>query len=316
MTQIKSDIQRVTAFAPASCANLAVGFDILGLAFDSVGDTVALEKRDDQKLLIESITGVEKIPFGPDKNTASVALQGMLSHLKLKQGFSLHIQKGIPMSSGMGGSAASAVAAVLACNAFLKKPLSLLELAQFALLGEQAASGQKHADNVAPSLFGGLTLIKSLDPLEIVQLPIPSLYCVLVHPHLEVSTQVARKILKPQLPLSDYVKQSAQLAAFIAGLYQNNLELLEASFRDYLIEPQRAGFVPRFYALKQAALDAGALGFCLSGSGPSLLALVKQESTAKKVALVMQNQLKNEKLDADCWIARISEEGARVTELK
>jgi len=316
MTTLNSSIHSVTAFAPATCANLAVGFDILGLAFDQAGDTVTLSKRDDNKLVIEEIESAEKLPFEADKNTATVALQAMHSALDLKQGFSIRIQKGIPMSSGMGGSAASAVAALVACNAFLHQPLSRHELAQFALLGEEAASGQPHGDNIVPCLFGGLTLIQNLNPIEILQLPLPDLICVLVHPHLHVSTQQARKMLKPELPLRDYVKQSAHLAGFIAALYAKDLRLLQQSFADLLIEPQRASLIPGFYQIKEAALEAGALGFCLSGSGPSLLALARDRSDAKIIAEVMQNQLKREKLASDCWIAPVSEDGARVTQVK
>lgn len=315
MTLLNPDIHSVTAFAPASCANLAVGFDILGLAFDKAGDTVTLQKRDDLNLQIAEIQFTEKLPFENHKNTASIALQSMLAGLGLKQGFTIYLQKGIPLSSGMGGSAASAVAAVIACNAFLKKPLSKLELAQYALQGEQFASGQKHADNIVPCIFGGLTLITACDPIETLQLPVPRLYCVLVHPHLRVSTRQARKILKDQLPLTTYVKQSAQLANFIAALYQHDTERLQKSFQDYLIEPQRASFVPGFYQIKQSALEAGALGFCLSGSGPSLLALAKEEASAKIIAEAIQNQLKKESLPSDCWIAPISKDGARILEI-
>lgn len=316
MTQINPELQSVTAFAPATCANLAVGFDILGLAFDKVGDSVTLIPRKDKLLVIEEIKSSEKIPFEKDKNTATVALQGLVSELNLDRGFSLRINKGIPLSSGMGGSAASAVAALIACNAFLQEPLSKHELAQFALLGEKAASGQKHGDNIVPCIFGGLTLIQSIDPIEILQLPLPEVFCVLVHPHLQVSTQQARKILKPELPLTDYVRQSACLAAFMASLYSKDLRLLQQSYTDLLIEPQRAAFVPGFYQIKEAALEAGALGLSFSGSGPTLLALAKDKENAKNIAKTMQNQLQKEKLASDCWIAPISEEGARITGIK
>ena len=316
MNLINPELHSITAFAPATCSNLAVGFDILGLAFDQAGDSVTLTKRNDNKLVIESIASKENLPFDNNKNTATVALQALLTQLDLEQGFSIHIDKGISLSSGMGGSAASAVAALVACNAFLKKPLSLLELAQYALVGEQAASGQKHADNIAPCLFGGLTLITALDPLEIFPLPIPELICVLIHPHLQIATKEARKILKDKLPLVDYVKQAAQLAGFIASLYEKNWGLMQKSFTDLLIEPQRAAFVPGFYQIKQAALNAGALGFSFSGSGPSLLALAKDETSATTIADAIQHHLQKEKLASDCWIAPISRQGARVTQIK
>src|SRR5437868_1621897 len=184
----------VTAFAPATCANVAVGFDVLGFAFAEVGDTVTLTRRDDNKLVIESIESNESLPFAVEKNTATLVIQKLCADLQINTGFSIYINKGIPLSSGMGGSAASAVAALFACNAFLTQPLSAHELAKYALFGEELASGHQHADNIVPCIFGGLTLIHSVNPVKVVQLPIPDVYCVLIHPHLHVSTMQARKV--------------------------------------------------------------------------------------------------------------------------
>ena len=199
MNKINESIQTVKAFAPATCANVAVGFDILGFAFETIGDYVTLTKRDDQKIIIESIISKETLPLVVNENTAFVVIEKLCRSLNLNIGFSIHIQKGIPLSSGMGGSAASAVAALVACNQFLASPLSLHELAHFALFGEQIASGEAHADNIIPCLFGGLTLIHSQNPMKVVQLPIPDLYCVLLHPHLQVST---REAIGKILPMS------------------------------------------------------------------------------------------------------------------
>ena len=314
MNSINTNIHSVTAFAPATCANVAVGFDILGFALESVGDYVTLNCRDDNKIIIESIHSDENLPLDADKNTASFVIQKLCQDLKLDIGFSIKIKKGIPLSSGMGGSAASAVAALVACNAFLTTPLSSEQLAQYALLGEELASGQQHADNIVPCIFGGLTLTHSLNPIEVVQLPIPDVYCVLTHPHLHISTEQARKILKSELPLKDYVKQSANLAAFISALYSNNISLLQKSLTDVLIEPQRAQFVPGFYKMKQAVLEAGALGVSFSGSGPSIFAFAKDNSCAVEISKVMREQLKNENIDSDCWISRISKNAAHVTQ--
>lgn len=304
----------VTAFAPATCANVAIGFDVLGFALAEVGDSVTLTRRDDNELVIESIESDESLPFAADKNTASLVIQKLCADLELNGGFSIHIKKGIPLSSGMGGSAASAVAALVACNAFLTKPLSAQELAQYALFGEELASGHQHADNIVPCIFGGLTLIHAVNPVEVVQLPIPDLYCVLIHPHLHVSTMQARKILKKELPLKDYVKQSANLSAFIAALYTNNLALLQKSMTDILIEPQRAQFVPGFYNIKQAALAAGALGVSFSGSGPSIFAFAKNKSDANIISKVMCEQLTSQDIAADSWISHISKQAAYVTQ--
>lgn len=314
MNSIHHQKHSVTAFAPATCANVAVGFDVLGFAFAEVGDEVTLTRRDDNKIIIESIQSDESLPHDADKNTASLVIKKLCDDLKLPTGFSINIKKGIPLSSGMGGSAASAVAALVACNTFLTTPLSAHELAQYALLGEELASGQQHADNIVPCIFGGLTLIRSLDPIEVIQLPVPDLHCVLIHPHLHISTMQARKILKSELPLKDYVKQSANLGAFIAAIYTNNFSLLKKSMTDILIEPQRAQFVPGFYKIKEAALTAGAIGVSFSGSGPSLFAFAKNKQDADGISKAMREQLSSQHIASDAWISRISNNAARVTE--
>ncbi len=312
MTTINNAIHSVTAFAPATCANVAVGFDILGFALDNIGDTVTLTRREDNLIIIESIDAKEELPLDSDKNTASLVIKKICHDLKLDIGFSIQITKGIPLSSGMGGSAASAVAALVAFNAFVNTPLSSHELASYALLGEELASGQAHADNIVPCIFGGLTLTHSMQPIEIVQLPIPEVTCILIHPHLHVSTMQARLALKTELPLKDYVKQSANLAAFIAALYTNDVSLFQKSLNDILIEPQRALFVPGFYKIKAAALNAGALGVSFSGSGPSLFALAHPENAAE-ICKAMQDQLKKENINSDAWITSISKAAAHVT---
>ncbi len=303
-------VNRVQAFAPATCANFAVGFDILGFAFAEVGDSVTLTRRKDNRIVIEAIDANEVLPLDVDKNTASVALTHMCKDLKLNVGFSIQIHKGIPLSSGMGGSAASAVAAVVACNAFLNTALSRQQLAEYALIGEAVASGTAHADNIVPALWGGLTLIKSAHPIEVVQLPIPDVFYVCVHPHLHVATEQARKILQEQVPLTEMVKQTANLATVIAALYEKDLNLLQTSLADLLIEPQRAKFVPGFYQVKEAAMQAGALGMSFSGSGPSLFALARSKAAAEIIAAEMRSALKNNNIESDYWISRINEKGA------
>lgn len=310
MNPIKQDIFSVTAFAPATCANVAVGFDILGFAIDTIGDTVTLTRREDNKLMIEEIISRESIPLDPKKNIASIVVARMCQDLNLKLGFSIRIQKRIPLSSGMGGSAASAVAALVACNAFLNKALTNQQLLQYALLGEEATSGHKHADNAAPCLYGGFTLIHQMDTIEVISLPIPELICVIVHFHLQIATRQARKILKKQLPLKDYVIQSANLAVTIAALYQGNDALLQKALVDILIEPQRAHLVPEFYRIKNAALQAGALAVSFSGSGPSLFALAKSNELIVRVKNAMLEGL--EPITSDFWISPISSKGAHV----
>lgn len=313
MNKIKTSVQKVTAFAPATCANVAVGFDILGFALEAPGDHVTLSKRDDQQIIIESIDSTETLPFATENNTASVVVQKLCQHLNLDIGFSIHIEKGIPLRSGMGGSAASAVAALVACNAFLTNPLSLEELAWFALFGEEVASGDAHPDNIIPCLFGGLTLIQSQNPIKVVKLPVPELYCVLIHPHLQVATREARVSLDKNIALTAYVQQSANLASFIAALYEHDHRLLQQSMNDSLIEPQRAKFVPEFYKIKDAALQAGALGMSFSGSGPSMFAFAKTETEARNIASAMRLPLQRANIQSDCWISPIGKQAAHIT---
>ncbi|MBA3537086.1 MAG: homoserine kinase [Tatlockia sp.] len=312
MNKIKQSIQSVEAFAPATCANVAVGFDILGFALETIGDHVRLVKREDKKVIIESIQSQDHLPMATDKNTASVVVEKLCRSLNLDLGFSIHIRKGIPLCSGLGGSAASAVAALVACNHFLTSPLSPYELAEFALDGEQAASGARHYDNIIPCLFGGLTLIYSQKPMKVLKLPIPKLYVVLIHPHLQVSTREARNLLKRKIDLSAYVQQSAHLASFIAALYEKDSSLLQDSLKDLIIEPQRAQFVPGFYDVKKAALEAGAWGMSFSGSGPALFAFTATEEKAKQVRDAMLSSLQKRKIASDCWISPISTKAAHI----
>jgi homoserine kinase len=310
--RVKQNMYSVTAFAPATCANVAVGFDILGFAIEGIGDTVTLTRRDDTRLTIDKIDSNESIPLDPEKNIASIMISQLCQDLKLKIGFSIQIKKGVPLSSGLGGSAASAVAALVAYNRFLDQPLSNQELLQYALLGEGAVSGDKHADNVVPCLYGGFTLIHLLDDIEVIKLPIPNLVCVIAHPHIHVATKQARKVLKNTLPLKDYVRQSANLAATISALYQGDDDLLKKSLFDILIEPQRAHFVPGFCEIKNAALKAGALAVSFSGSGPSLFALTKSKKIAIEVVNKMSDNFKQKNIEVDFLTTAISSKGAYV----
>lgn len=319
MHLLNSNIRTVKAFAPATVANVAIGFDVLGFTFAGVGDYIQLTRRHDDQFIIDTIKTVnanEQLPFDIKQNTASYVIQKACAALNVRGGFNISIEKGIPLSSGMGGSAASAVAALTAFNAFLAKPLSPNELLPFALLGEEIASGQAHADNIAPCIFGGLTLTHSLDPVCVLQLPTPNLYCVLIHPHLYISTKAARKILKEHVPLKDHVKQSANLAAFITSLYESDLSLFAKSLEDNIIEPQRAHLIPAFYEMKNAALNAGALGFSISGSGPTLFAFAKTKQGAETVATRVQAILATVNIQSDYWIAAIQKNSAHVCNIQ
>lgn len=275
-----------TAFAPATVANVGVGFDILGFAIEGIGDRVTVSRSSTPGVQIEKMTGLsdaDAIPLDPEKNAAGVPLLKMLAEFNPGFGFFMKIEKNIPLGSGLGGSAASAVGAVVAANALLPKALPLAKLLNFALEGEAVASGAKHADNVAPCLFGGLTLSTPGENPVVSRLPYPKeLYCVVIHPAMRLDTQVARAALKPDLPLKLHVQQSARLAAFIAGCCTSDLELIHRGLEDVLVEPQRAPLIPGFAEVKKAALISGALGASISGAGPSVFALMRDRESAMK----------------------------------
>ncbi len=312
---IKNNIKSVSAFAPATCANVAVGFDILGFAIQNVGDIVTLKKRNDNQIVIVEIDGVANIPKDTAKNVASVVVKKLCNDLSISTGFSIYIQKGIAIGSGMGGSAASSIAALVALNAFLEKPLSKNELAEYALFGEEIACGHKHADNIVPCLFGGMTLIQSSNPVHVVTLPLLEIYNIVIHPHLRVDTKDARDALNKDLSLKLHVKQCSNLASFIAAIYKNDLDLLKRSSEDFVVEPQRAKLIPKFYEVKQCALDSGAISVSFSGSGPSLFAFAENEFIANKIAKNMQNKFKENGIESDFWISNFKTQGAYIKDI-
>jgi homoserine kinase len=303
----------VTAFAPATVANVAIGFDILGHTVEAVGDRVRIRRIDVPEVRIRSISGIAgDLPVEPERNTAGRAVQAMHQALNLPYGFELSIDKGIPLSSGMGGSAASAVAAVVAANALLEQPQTRLQLLQFAIQGEVIASGSVHVDNIAPSLFGGLVLTVGIDHPRIKQIPVPkSLRCVLVHPHMHLGTREARAILRADVTRSDFVWQTANLAGFISGCYSNDLDMIRESFNDVVIEPQRQSLIPGFGDVKRGAMSQGALGCSISGAGPTVFAWAEiQRTVAVQAAMVAAFTAHG--LATDAWISAIENDGARI----
>jgi homoserine kinase len=305
----------VTAFAPATVANVGIGFDILGHTVDAVGDRVRLRRIDEPVVRIRSITGVAgELPLVSANNTAGRAIQAMHAALGLRHGFELDIDKGIPLASGMGGSAASAVAAVVAANALLEQPVPRLQLLKFAMEGEIVASGSAHIDNIAPCLFGGLVLTVGIDNPRVKQIPVPSsLRCVLIHPHMFLGTREARAILKTDVSRSDFIWQTANLAGFISGCYSNDLDMIRDSFNDVIIEPQRHSLIPGFKAVQRAAMSAGALGCSISGAGPTVFAWAEiQQAEAVRGAMVAAFAANG--LQSDCWISPLENYGARVVQ--
>lgn len=306
--------QRAAAFAPATVGNVAVGFDILGFATESVGDTVTVERIDEPTVEIGEITGVvTDLPRVADENTATVGLVQLIADCGLDHGFRVDIEKGIPLGSGMGGSAASAVAAIVAANELVDQELPKEAILSYALLGESVASGDVHGDNVTPCLCGGLTLTRSLEPIDVIEIPVPDdICCVLVNPNLRIDTYRARQVIPKELPLESFVHQSANLAGFISGCYRGDLELIRRSFRDMLIEPHRAPLIHGFGKVRQAALNNDALGCSISGSGPSVFAWVENEATGERVRDAMVSAFASAGVDANAWISPMSCPGAQV----
>ena len=304
---------QATAFAPASTANVAIGFDILGFSIGALGDRATVRRIDEPTVRLGAIRGVvQDLPLEAGRNTAGRALLAMREALALPFGFELEIEKGIPLASGLGGSAASAVAAVVAANALLERPASQVDLLKFAMQGEAVASGSLHVDNISPSLYGGLVLTVGIDNPRIKQIPVPPMIrAVIVHPHMLLSTRQARAILKRSVDMADFVWQTANLAGFISGCYTSDLDLIRESFEDVVIEPQRAALIPGFAEVRRAALSAGALGCSISGAGPTMFAWCL-ESHAHAVREAMVVEFSHHGMESDHWTTAIEPVGAHL----
>ena len=307
----------VTAFAPASIGNVAVGFDMLGLALEGVGDRVQARRIDGEGVAIDEVRGLdgELHPYlstDPKSNTASIAAQALWGAQGADGGLEIRVLKGIPLQSGMGSSAASAVAAAVAANALLDTPLAPEKLLAYALIGEQFASGGLHADNVAPSLLGGLILCPQVLLPEVRRVPVPvGLSAVLVHPDLQVNTAKARKGLAKGYPMQDWLAQQGLLAGFILACAENDKDLVARTLKDVVIEPQRKDAVPCFDPVKEAAIKSGALGCSLSGSGPSMFALAAT-SDAPNVASAMAQACRALGIACESWVSSLDAPGAYI----
>ena len=311
----------VTAFAPATVSNVACGFDVLGFAMEAPGDEVSASfaggKSTDGAgtVTIEDIEGDGgRLPRDGAKNTAGVAVRALLQTLGEDRNITLRIRKGLPLSSGLGGSAASAAAAVVAVDALLGAASPLTTLIASALEGERLGAGSAHADNVAPALCGGLVLVRRTSPPDVLQLPVPpGLTAVVVHPDIEIETSMARALLGSDVPLKDAVQQWANLGALVHGLHTGDFAVIARSLEDTIAEPRRASLVPGLAAIKRAAADAGALGCSLSGSGPSLFALCKGHDVALRVAEAMTAAVGREiGGKAQTYLSPVAQRGARV----
>jgi homoserine kinase len=285
----------------------------MGLCLERPGDEVAARFGHGTGLKITRIIGADtELPTDPEKNTAGVAALRFLEHLgESRRGIELEIHKKMPSGSGLGSSAASAVAAVVAVNELLKAGMTKKELLPFACMGEQLASGSFHADNVAPCLLGGIVLIRDNPTLDVHALHVPrGLYVAVVHPKVEVLTKHARSILRPDVSLKLHIQQSANLAAFLVGLYHGDIPLLSRSLRDDIIEPQRAGLIPGFYDVKAAAFEHGALGCTISGAGPSVFALCSSAVAAERAGAAMREAFARHQTPATVYVSAINPDGA------
>lgn len=304
----------IRVFAPATVANVACGFDIFGFALNAPGDEVHARLTDSPGVHLKCITGdQQRLSLDSHQNTAGVSVLKLLQHLNYRQGIELELHKKMPLGSGLGSSAASAVASVFAANHLLGQPLTTRELLPFAREGERVACGSTHADNVAPALLGGFVLIRSYDPLDVRHIPCQlDLYCTILHPAIEIRTEMARQLLKPDISLQQHVKQTGNAVGLAIGLMQGHAELIQACLQDVIAEPIRATLIPGFHAIKQAALQAKALGCSISGSGPSLFALSLSLAQAQQIGEAMKQACQNQGIESDVYISPINHQGPRI----
>lgn len=302
----------IKVFSPASIANLNCGFDTLGLSLEGVGDEIILRKVPQNGIKIIEINGAD-LSLETHKNVAGVAGMAMLNDLNLNFGFEIQINKGIPIGSGIGGSAASAAAVVFGINQFLDKPLTLQELTFYGMKGEALASGSEHADNVAPSIYGGFTLITSYTPLNIVSLPVPkNLFVTIIRPHIEIKTKESRANLPIKVPLRDAITQSGNLAGFISSLYTSDYDLMAKSAEDVLVEPHRKDQLPLFDKARLTSLNNGAMAFGLGGSGPAMFSICKGKEVADQVEVNLKDLYKSSNIHIDSFVSKVSNVGSKV----
>ncbi len=307
-------IGSIRVYAPATVANVAAGFDILGFAVHEPGDEVVARISSSPGVRITRVTGGDgSVPLDPAKNTAGVSVTRLLEANPHAWGIELELHKKMPCGSGLGSSAASAVAAVVAANEVLALKLSREELLPFAMEAERIACGAAHADNAAPALLGGFVLIRSYQPLDLVRIPAPDeLFCAVVHPRIEIRTEDARRILRSKITMRDAIVQWGNTAGLIAGLLKNDYGLIGRSLTDVIIEPARAILIPCFHQVKEAALEAGALGCSISGSGPSIFALSRGREAAERSGTAMAAVYRKIGIECEVYVSDVNRKGAVV----
>ena len=305
-------MNEIKIFCPATIANLSCGFDVLGLCLETAGDEMIIRKSTKKGIRITKIVGAD-LPLATEKNVAGVAALALLETVESDFGFEIEIYKNIKAGSGIGSSAASAAGAVFGINELLGRPFTRKELVLFAMQGEKLACGNAHADNVAPALLGGFTLVRSSNPLDIIRIDSPAdLYATVVHPQIELKTSDARSVLKQTVSLKSAIIQWGNVGALVAGLYTQDYALIGRSLHDEIVEPLRSVLIPGFDLIKQTALANGALGSGISGSGPSIFALSKGKDTAQKISVAMSEVYDKMNLPYEIHVSKVNEEGVKI----
>ncbi|MBA4139873.1 MAG: homoserine kinase [Segetibacter sp.] len=304
-------MNKIKVHAPATVANLVCGFDVFGMALSEPYDVMWVTLSDEPGIRFIHIDKYN-LPVEPEKNVAGVALMAMLENLPEEKGFDVVIDKQIKPGSGLGSSAASSAGIVVAANHLLKNIFSREDLVRFAMNGEKLASGVKHADNITPCIFGGITLVRSIFQLDIVPLTAPPMYVTVVHPQIEVKTSDARQILRKEVQLKDAIKQWGNIAGLVAGFLKEDYGLISRSLEDVIIEPVRSMLIPGFDEVKRSCKEAGALGGGISGSGPSIFMLSKEEATAKQVEMVMKNIYTRLGIEYRTYVTTVNYKGVEI----
>jgi homoserine kinase len=308
-------MKEIKVFAPATVANVVCGFDVLGFAVNEPGDEVEMRLVEKPGVVIKSITGDDgKLPLAAEKNTVSVSVQHYLKYINRENiGVEIELHKKMPIGSGLGSSSASTVAGLYAINKLLGEPLTAKELVPFAMKGEELACGYGHADNVAPAIMGGFVLVRSYDPLDVISLPTPEgIYAAIVYPQVDVPTKDARQMIKSKIQLKDAVTQWGNVAGLVSGLFMNDLDLIGRSMQDVLVEPTRSILIPGFEEMRNIAMKNGAIGFGISGSGPSVFVLTKDEETAKQITKLQRMHLHQLNINSKAFVSAINTKGPRV----
>nr|WP_068888211.1 homoserine kinase [Pedobacter panaciterrae] len=302
----------IKVFAPATVANVVCGYDVLGFAVNQPGDEVIMSLTEGKGITISKITGDDgKLPLNPAKNTVSASVQHYLNHIgKPDLGIEIELHKKMPIGSGLGSSSASTVAGLFAINSLMDNLLTNKELVPFAMKGEELACGYGHADNVAPALMGGFVLIRSYQPLDIISLPFPEeMHAAIVYPEVDVPTKDARQMIRSKVLLKDAVTQWGNVAGLVSGLFMKDYDLIGRSMTDILVEPTRSILIPDFYKLRTIAMKAGAIGFGISGSGPSVFALTKDAETANRITEKLQQHLKGISINSLSFVSEVNKKG-------